>query len=317
MTNILYKNIDFKRPTLNLIHQANKIIREYQGQGYDLTLRQLYYQMVASDIIANKQTEYKRLGSIINNARLAGLVSWTAIVDRTRNVKENSHWAKPKGILDTASTAYLEDRWHDQDYRLEVWIEKDALIGVIQGLCSKWDVPAFSCRGYVSQSEMWRAGFHRLDHNEYQEVVIIHLGDHDPSGMDMTRDIEDRLDLFSNWSGIQVERIALNMDQIEELGPPPNPTKMTDSRAGDYVRRYGYDSWELDALKPNYMHNIITKKIKEHIDFDKWHVTDQRIRLHRKTLAALAENFSDIQEYMIEEEYMDDEEIEEDDSWEE
>lgn len=312
---INYKPKDFRDSSLQLIHQANKIIKEYQSQGYDLTLRQLYYQMVANAIIANKQTEYKRLGSIINDARLAGLVSWTAIVDRTRNIKANSHWDEPKGILDTAAIAYLEDRWHDQEHRLEVWIEKDALIGVISGLCSKWDVPAFSCRGYVSQSEMWQAGYRRMKYNN-QHVTVIHLGDHDPSGIDMTRDIQDRLELLSNYSDIEVDRIALNMDQIEELQPPPNPTKLTDSRAKEYIYEYGQSSWELDALKPDYMHNIITEKIREHIDFDKWHVTDKRILLHRRTLAALAENFADIQGYMIEEEYMDDEEIEDrEDYW--
>ena len=312
---INYKPKDFRDSSLQLIHQANKIIKEYPSQGYDLTLRQLYYQMVANAIIANKQTEYKRLGSIINDARLAGLVSWTAIVDRTRNIKANSHWDEPKGILDTAAIAYLEDRWHDQEHRLEVWIEKDALIGVISGLCSKWDVPAFSCRGYVSQSEMWQAGYRRMKYNN-QHVTVIHLGDHDPSGIDMTRDIQDRLELLSNYSDIEVDRIALNMDQIEELQPPPNPTKLTDSRAKEYIYEYGQSSWELDALKPDYMHNIITEKIREHIDFDKWHVTDKRILLHRRTLAALAENFADIQGYMIEEEYMDDEEIEDrEDYW--
>ena len=124
---------------------------------------------------------------------------WDAIVDRTRNVRTNSHWTTPKSILQSAAHSYLEDRWENQAWRPEVWIEKDALVGVISGICEEYDVPYFSCRGYTSQSAMWQAGHGRLRRNNQdgQTTLIIHLADHDPSGIDMTRDVDDRLTLFA------------------------------------------------------------------------------------------------------------------------
>ncbi|MCD4738330.1 MAG: hypothetical protein K8R89_03610, partial [Anaerolineae bacterium] len=108
---IAYTNKAFKQESLDLIGMANTIIAEYQAQGFDLTLRQLYYQLVARDLIPNQQRAYKRIGRIINDARLAGLVDWRAIVDRTRQVRGNSHWTTPKEILESAAYSYLEDRW--------------------------------------------------------------------------------------------------------------------------------------------------------------------------------------------------------------
>lgn len=293
-----YINRKFAAKSLLLIQNANEIIDEYQAQGFDLTLRQLYYQMVARDLIPNKQTEYKRVGSIINNARLAGLVDWNAIVDRTRSVRSNPHWTTPKSILHSAAYSYLEDRWENQAWRPEVWIEKDALIGVISNICEEYDVPYFSCRGYVSQSAMWQAGHGRLQANNSkgQTTLIIHLGDHDPSGIDMTRDIDERLELFAGWGKHDIRRVALNMDQINTFKPPPNPAKVTDSRAKAYIAEFGYDSWELDALDPKVLINLIQSTLDDIIDPDKWLETEQRIAGHKKTLEAIADNYEELQD---------------------
>ncbi len=194
---IKYVNKRFGHGALSIIDKANQIIREYEAQGFDLTLRQLYYQFVARDLIANKQKEYKRLGGILNDARLAGLVSWQSIVDRTRNLQKNAHWLDPQQIVEECADQFEIDKWLPQDYRVEVWIEKDALVGIIEGICRGFDCPYFSCRGYTSQSEVWAAGMRLKNYvDDGQTPVIIHLGDHDPSGIDMTRDIADRLALF-------------------------------------------------------------------------------------------------------------------------
>ena len=238
MPKIQYISKRFRDSSLQIIAHANSIIEEYQAQGYDLTLRQLYYQFVSHDLIPNLQSEYNKLGSIINDGRLSGLIDWETIVDRTRNVCSNSHWQSPKEIIDACAKQYEIDKWKDQPYRVEVWIEKDALVGVIEGICTELDIPYFSCRGYVSQSEMWSASQRLLQHIRCdQEIKILHLGDHDPSGIDMTRDIEDRLRLFMEEElpidfneVVTVHRIALNYDQIRQYNPPPNPAKTTDSR---------------------------------------------------------------------------------------
>lgn len=272
MPKISYIEKNFSRSTLSIINQANEIIEEYQADGYDLTLRQIYYQFVSRDLIANKQSEYKRLGSIISDGRLAGLIDWNAIEDRTRNLKENSHWNNPGEIVSAAARGFRMDRWSGQDYHVEVWIEKEALVGIIADICRELDVSYFACKGYVSQSEMWNAS-ERLE--SYENPVIIHLGDHDPSGIDMTRDIDDRQDLFVSEC-VKVRRIALNMDQVDEYNPPPNPAKLSDTRSNGYIQRYGNESWELDALEPRIMRNLIEKTVLEYRNEDKYQeVLDQ------------------------------------------
>ena len=260
MPKIAYIEKRFAKSSLTIIEQANAIIADYAGQGFNLTLRQLYYQFVSRDLVANKQKEYKRIGSVINDGRLAGLIDWNAIEDRTRNLRGLSHWDNPAEIVDAAVNSYKRDKWENQPYRPEVWIEKDALTGVISGICNRLDVPFFSCRGYTSQSELWSAARRCRTWNTCdQKPFIIHLGDHDPSGIDMTRDITDRFSMFG--AGTEVKRIALNMDQVDEFNPPPNPAKTTDSRYEMYIADYGSESWELDALEPKVIVDLIEKTV--------------------------------------------------------
>ena len=289
-----FEDFNFRAGTLDRIDQANAIISEYQLAGYTLTLRQLYYQFVVRALIPNSQREYKKLGKTLSNARLAGLVDWDSIEDRTRNVRANTHFDGVSDILKTASKTYRLDLWEDQPYAIEVWIEKEALIGVIDSVCRELDVPYFACRGYVSQSEQWRAGQRALVRwlDTEQKTIILHLGDHDPSGVDMTRDNRDRLDMFSDYSDcVEVKRIALNWDQIEAYQPPPNPAKTTDTRSRQYISRYGNDSWELDALEPRIIDKLIRDYVREYRHGDKF---SERLALqeeHRVQLMDVANSF--------------------------
>jgi hypothetical protein len=148
------------------------------------------------------------------------------------------------------------------------WVEKDALVEVVGMACSPLDVPYFACRGYTSQSAMWEAAMRIQDKIDKDGIspVIVHLGDHDPSGVDMSRDIEERLTMFGTPPIFR--RIALNMDQINQYNPPPNPTKLTDSRSGGYLREFGEDCWELDSLDPEVIVNLITEEINKWVDSD-------------------------------------------------
>lgn len=284
-------NRDFKQASLAVIRQANEIITVYREQGYLLTLRQLYYQFVARDLIPNMMRSYKRLGSIVNDGRLAGLIDWDAIEDRTRNLEKNWHAHSPRDAIETIRDQYGIDMWENQPERVEVWIEKEALAGVIEETCEDNDVPYFACRGYVSQSEQWRA-YQRIrakyNRDGYQRTVILHLGDHDPSGIDMTRDNRDRLKLFLGYndSSFTVERLALNMDQVDEYSPPPNPAKTTDSRFASYVSEYGEDSWELDALEPSIINELILEHIEQHRDQDLW---DEKVEQREEEIDTLQE----------------------------
>lgn len=306
MPRIAYVEHAFKSDALAIIAQANAICAEYAAQGFDLTLRQIYYQFVARGLIPNRQTEYKRLGNIINDARLAGRLDWDYIVDRTRNVRALAHWDDPEDILDAISRQFRHERWADQPYRLEIWIEKDALVGVIAGAGDRNDVPYFSCRGYTSQSELWGAAQRLIGYEQAgQKTVIVHLGDHDPSGMDMTRDIRDRLALFG--SEAEVVRIALNMDQVEQYSPPPNPAKWTDSRAEGYVAEFGEQSWELDALDPATLDALIQAEIERWRDDDIWEESTGRQEHERQLLVAVRERWDDVVEFVEDDGTLDDE----------
>ena len=293
MPKICYKRQVFSESSLAIIAQAVAIVDEYSAQGYQLTLRQLYYQFVARDLLDNTLRSYKRLGSIVNDGRLAGLIDWDSITDRTRNLQANSHWETPGEIIESAAHSYRRDLWADQDHRVEVWIEKDALIGVIEGPCRELDVPYFSCRGYTSQSEMWTAAQRLADWSaKGQEPLVIHLGDHDPSGMDMTRDVLDRLALLSEDTPLEVDRIALNHDQVEQYRPPPNPAKITDSRCAGYIRRFGRESWELDALEPAVIADLVRARIRRVLDTRKFNAAKKRQERERKELTRLAANWT-------------------------
>lgn len=261
-----YVDIKFRDKSLELIQLVNSVIVEYEAQGYELTLRQVYYQLVARGYIPNNERSYKNLGNLINDGRLAGLIDWFAIVDRTRYIRNNSHWESPESVIESAKYSYMLDRWEQQPNYVEVWVEKDALIGIISQICRKLDVPHFSCRGYTSQSEMWSAA-QRFKRQYYREGrYIIHLGDHDPSGIDMSRDIQERLELFG--ADVEVKRVALTMDQIATYNPPPNPTKLTDARSSGYIQEFGYECWELDALEPKIITSLIRNEVTALMDED-------------------------------------------------
>jgi len=293
MPRIRYICKTFAASTAEVIDQANEIIVEYMAAGFRLTLRQLYYQFVARGLLANRQQSYKRLGSIVADARNAGLIDWNAIEDRTRELRGNSHWDSPAEILETCADSFRYDLWADQPSRPEVWIEKDALIGVFELVCNELDVPVFSCRGYTSQSEMWEAGrrLRRYSRNA-QHPIILHFGDHDPSGIDMTRDICDRLELYAE-TPIRIERLALNRDQIDEYEPPPNPAKVTDSRYASYVQVYGEDSWELDALDPRVLSDLVRRAIEECQEGTAWREATEDQEEARRRLRDLAENWTE------------------------
>lgn len=130
---VTFEDKQFKAPTLALIQLCNEIIEEYMAADFVLTLRQLYYQLVARDHIANDQKQYSRLKSVITKARMAGLVDWSAIEDRTRYVRKNTHWANPQSIVRAAINSYQINKWARQPFQPEVWIEKDALVGGDRG----------------------------------------------------------------------------------------------------------------------------------------------------------------------------------------
>lgn len=243
--------------------EINAILEEYIADGYRLTLRQLYYQLVSRDFIPNQQKEYKALMNILAKGRMAGVVDWDAIEDRVRR-PILPYWVTgiENAIEDTIGQ-YRLNRMEGQDSTIEVWVEKDALSGVLSRVTNKYHIRLMVNRGYTSISALYEAQ-KRLNDGD----TILYFGDHDPSGLDMLRDIKDRMLNFG--LDIDVVPVALTMDQVRAFNPPPNPAKFEDPRADWYIAEYGHTSWELDALPPRELIRLCEEAITQRIDLDQY-----------------------------------------------
>jgi hypothetical protein len=265
-----FENWNPQPGTLAIVEAA--LVAYEDMKDFEPTLRTSYYQLVQGDdkVLDNKQSEYKRLGAILTKARNAGLFPWDALLYKGRIVEEPYIRSDASEILGGIPYHLSLDKWEGQEYYVEVFVEKQAQEGVVEKVCSKYHVPSLSCKGYLSSTAAYDAG-KRFEQaaQEGKELVLIHLGDHDPSGLDMTRDNGDRLDKYG-WLArdLTVDRIALNMNQIDSLSLPPDPTKEGDSRSRDYKRKYGDKMWELDAIKPQDLQPILDSAIRKYLDID-------------------------------------------------
>ncbi len=279
----------FSQDSLKVIAHVDLIVEDYQAQGFRLTTRQIYYQLVARDIVPNTVESYKRVAAIINDGKLAGLIDWEAIEDRTREFVRQQRWVNGAQILNACVHSYHQDMWANQEYRVFVFVEKEALVGVLEPTCREYDVPLLAARGYPSGTVLRE--FVESDIlpclEEDRIPIILHLGDHDPSGIDMTRDLTERLELFAD-TPIELRRIALNMPQVEEIRPPENPAKSTDSRFASYRRLYGESSWELDALSPAYLANLLSREIDQYLDPGRWAEARQAVQYVKDRLIEVA-----------------------------
>jgi hypothetical protein len=281
------------------------IVDDYASQNLTLTLRQLYYQLVSKDLIANNEKSYKRIGSIVSRARLGGILDWDAVEDRVRVPKMPPEFDSLDHLVETAFASYRLPRLKGQDTYVELWVEKDALAGVLAPIANKYHIALMVNRGYSSTSAMKEAGDRlRAKCVEIGTNVahVLYLGDFDPSGEDMVRDVGDRLRLFANEGveednyerecmiegivHIDVTKIALTMPQIKKHQPPPNPAKLTDSRAREFVAKHGKQSWEVDALPPRALKHLIELELDSLIDMDKVQKIKDKEEADKKMLRA-------------------------------
>lgn len=281
-----FKTVNFRPQSMALLHLATQIIDAYMAQGYRLTLRQLYYQLVVPEVIPNTERSYKNLGSLISEGRLAGEIDWDAIEDRLRVPRRHVQWSDPGSAIDALLRQYRLPRWSDQSYHVEVWVEKDALAGVIQPITDRRHIYLMVNRGYSSQSAIHDAYERFMEAtDEGKEIVILYLGDLDPSGEDMVRDIDERLnDLFG--VPVQVVKLAITPEQVAQYNPPPNPAKMSDSRAAKFVDRHGALSYEVDALPPAVLTTLIEDAIDEYEDSALMEVWLEKEEHHKEMLQA-------------------------------
>lgn len=277
----------FKPASLERIVACNEIIARYQKAGLRLTLRQLYYQLVSRNVIPNTEHSYDNLGALISDARLAGLVDWAAIEDRIRRPSAHPEWDTVQDLVADALAQFRLPRWRDQPHYVELWVEKDALAGVLAPLASRYHAVLMVNRGYSSQSAMYEASKRFIHRGRGKRCFLFYLGDHDPSGEDMVRDVNDRLALFG--ATVQVRKLALTMAQVEQYQPPPNPAKMSDSRAARYVALHGRHSWEVDALPPEVLSEIIIRAFRRVIDWPRMKAVKAREKILKQRLRDAAE----------------------------
>lgn len=287
-----YREAKFKPLTLALIDTMNVIVSEYMAQGFVLTVRQLYYQLVARGHIVNTEASYNKITETVNNARLGGFMDWDAIEDRTRAFDTRARWQSGGHILASVADQFHMDMWARQECRPFVIVEKEALAGVLEPICRELDIPLLAARGYPSVSVL-RDFAKRvlLPLKGKQTFQLLHLGDHDPSGIDMTRDLIERLELLTYGRHVGLSRLALNMDQVEEQQPPPNPAKTTDTRFRAYQEQYGDESWELDALQPAYLTGLIQEAVDDFRNKDIWKQDEDSIDDVKARLTVIAEEF--------------------------
>lgn len=295
-------NLRLGGPNQSLLMAINDIIDDYHNQGYKLSLRQLFYQLVVREIIPNQKAEYSKLSTILTKGRMAGVVDWEAIEDRLREPFRHGAWESPREIINACAAQYRRDRMENQDVYLEVWVEKDALSAVLRRAVEPYGCRLMVNRGYSSTTAMHDA-FKRFVEpwEQGQTVKILYLGDHDPSGMDMVRDISARVETFvrgstevnENRAPFEIERLALTMDQIEEYSPPPNPAKIKDPRADAYIAKFGKVSWEVDALPPEVLNSLVEHGIQRMIDLDTLDASREQERKERQVLKDLADGMEE------------------------
>ena len=283
-------NLHLNKANTERLHNINEIIDEYASDGYKMTLRQLYYQLVSRDIIENKIAEYAKLSTLLVKGRMAGVVDWEAIEDRIRK-PYIPYWVSGiQSALEDTINQYRLNRQEGQDSYIELWVEKDALSVVLRRITEEFHINLMVNRGYSSCTAMHDA-FERIERAEDdgKQVTILYLGDHDPSGLDMIRDIEERLNEFG--VNPEVIFIGLTMAQIKKYNPPPNPAKVSDPRAKEYIRNFGATSWEVDALNPKTLHALVRKNVESRIDIELFNKQIDQEESDKNQLEKIAANY--------------------------
>lgn len=239
---------------------------------------------------------------------MAGIVDWSAIEDRGRTPKIPFSIDGVQDALNVIADQYRINRQGGQENYIEVWVEKDALSNVFARVTEPYHIRLMVNKGYSSSSAMYEAAkrFKKAYRNEDQEGILLYFGDHDASGKDMVRDVEERLREMGVKS-LQVINPALTMDQVNEYDPPENPAKQTDPRAKWYIEKYGESSWELDALPPPVLMQIVRDNVIKHMDLELFKQVRIKEANQKKVITQYAEDYEENEEGFDEDIEFDDE----------
>lgn len=252
--------MSLQKKTLNLIEAAATVLEDY----HPMTLRQVYYQLVSKHVIENTKSQYQRLSNALVKARQEGIIPFEWMEDRVRRPRVVSMWQDLPDFIETVRHAYRRDIWNDQSCYVEVWLEKDALSGVFEGITQEYGVTLVVGRGYNSWSA-YKGMADRIS-EQGKPAVILYFGDFDPSGEDIVRALKEGLTFF----GIspKIIKMALTKQDVIDYHLPPDFTKKTDTRAKKFVEKYGDIAVELDALPMPVLQQKVREAIEANLDLE-------------------------------------------------
>lgn len=268
-----------------IIEQALDVLSQYEPGV--LTIRALHYQLVSRGM-TNDIQHYKRVVAATGIARWDGRIAFDAFSDRERSMACRTA-GEPVYLEDEINTgktqvrawmnAYSRNRWENQPYYPEVFIEKKALEGVFHKTCLKYSVALGACKGYPSLTFLYEAS-RRFREAEYRgkQPIILYFGDYDPSGEDIPRALKENLEQLG-CSSIEVLRICLNEEQVLSWNLPPAPTKATDSRSVNWT---GLGQVELDAVKPEKLMALLEGSLDSLFDLDLFENLKEQEKEERK-----------------------------------
>jgi hypothetical protein len=261
--------------TVALIEAAAEILAAH----HPMTLRQLFYRLVAAQLLDNTRSRYQALGEAVRDARREGAISWEWIEDRLRRPRHVSMWDGLADFAAIAASAYRRDVWSTQPRRIEAWLEKDALSGIFEDVLGDYGVTLNVGRGYDGWSSVHQAA-QRLDDGD----TILYFGDFDPSGEDMVRSLRERL--ADRGAEPEIIKCALVFDDIERYQLPPDFTKTSDSRRAGFIARWGDVTVELDALPVEVLRERLVDAVESRIDLDALDEVHQQEAEDREQLVA-------------------------------
>ena len=238
-----------------ILAEASRIVQSY---GTGVTLRQLFYRLVAAELLPNSQSAYKTLSSRSAAARRRG--EFPDLIDRTRDIHRYRTFGGAEDARQWLRGIYRRDRTEGQPYSLYLGVEKNGIVEQLRSWFGEYGFPILALGGYSSQSYVTEV---IADVREQERpAVLIYAGDYDPSGEDIDRDFLARTDCFS-----RILRVALTPEQVDTYHLPPQPGKKTDPRAASFVKRHGsLVQVELDALSPQDLRTLYTRAIAEFFD---------------------------------------------------
>jgi hypothetical protein len=277
-----------RRRSKSEIDTVKEALRDAALYNSPATVRQIFYQLVSSGVIAKTEAEYKTtVCRLLVEMRRDGDIPYEWIADNSRWMRKPESFDNIQAALEDSVTYYRRSLWRDADVYVEVWLEKEALAGVLYPVTSEWDVPLMVTRGYPSLSFLYEAAsvIKRISKPSY----LYYLGDHDPSGVDIPRYVEEQIRELAPYADISFKRVAVTPEQIEEYDLPTRPTKKSDSRA----RNFEGESVEVDAINASELREIVRDCITEHIDEGLLERTAEIEKAERESASAYLTSLND------------------------